>query len=191
LQEVSASLFDKREERVMNKKLNQAVKALNEDGIVVFPTDTAFGVGCRIDSEKAMKRLIKIRGRRKNQPFPVLASDLEMLKKYLKPIPEDVLDLMGKYWPGSLTIVLNCRTNMVNPVIRGLGKTLGVRIPNNKTTLELIRAVGVPIIGTSANYPDCPTPFSIKDVDPNLLSSADFVLNGESHVGSSSTVIDC
>jgi L-threonylcarbamoyladenylate synthase len=175
----------------MNNQTQKAVKALNKEGIIIFPTDTAFGIGCRIDSKKALKRLIKIRGRKENQPLPVLVRDLEMAKQYLKPIPKEVKSLIKKYWPGGLTIILPCKKNIVNPIIRGNGDTLGVRSPNHKATLELIQGVNIPIIGSSANFSGSKTPFSLGEVDPKLLSLVDFVLDGKCYKKESSTVIDC
>jgi L-threonylcarbamoyladenylate synthase len=175
----------------MNNDLEKAAEILKNGGIVIFPTDTAFGIGCRIDNEGAIEKLIKIRGRKENQPFPVLVSSLEMAKKYLKSFSRDVKNLTDKYWPGGLTVVLDCREELVNPVIRGNGKTLGVRMPDHETTLRLIDKVGVPIIGSSANFSKGNTPFSLDEVDRKLLKLVDFVLEGKTKNKDSSTVVDC
>src|SRR3989344_4845508 len=124
----------------MKAYIKDAIKVLRDGGIVIFPTDTAFGIGCRIDDEKAIEKLFRIRQRPKDQATPVLVDSLEMAKDYLSPIPKDVIDeLIKPYWPGGLTIVLPCRIDKVPKLVRGGGKTIGVRIPDNPVILEIIK----------------------------------------------------
>lgn len=172
--------------------LKKASDVLYSEGIIIFPTDTAFGIGCRIDSDKAIKKLIKIRGRRKDQPFPVLVGSVEMASKYLKKIPKEVIEkLIIKYWPGALTIVLSCKNEKVNPLIRGNGNTLGVRMPNDKKILDLINKIRVPIIGSSANFTGSATPYELMEIDQKIIDKVDFVLEGKCKLKKPSTVIDC
>ncbi len=98
---------------------------------------------------------------------------------------------MNKYWPGALTIVLESRIDKTPSLVRGGGSTIGVRIPNNITILEIIKKVGVPILGPSANFPGGATPYKFKDLDQKLVSVVDFVVHGDTSVGNVSTVIDC
>lgn len=173
-------------------KLKDAIDVLKYGGIVIFPTDTAFGIGCRIDDKKAVERLFKIRQRPPTQANPVLISSLEMVTEYIKKIPSDVQkELIEKYWPGALTIVLPCKTEKVPNLVRGGGETLGIRMPNHKITLLLIEGVGVPILGPSANFYGKETPYEFKDLDPELLKLVDYVVEGETQTGKTSTVIDC
>lgn len=168
------------------------VKVFNQGGIIIFPTDTAFGIGCRIDDEKAVEKLFKIRKRPKNQATPVLVSSIEMAKKYLEPLPKEVLRLMDRYWPGALTIIYRCRTKKVPSLVRGGGNTLGVRMPKNPKVIELINKIGVPILGPSANFYGEKTPYSIGDLDKELVKKVDYVLEGKAgSKGTISTVIDC
>jgi len=176
----------------MEDKIKQAIKVLQEGGIVVFPTDTAFGIGCRIDDEKAIERLFQIRKRPETQATPVLVSNLEMAKNYLLSVPDEVREkLIDKYWPGALTIVLPCQKNKVPELVRGKGDNLGVRMPNHPVTLELIKEVGVPLLGPSANFHGEKTPYAVEELNPDLLRLVDFVVPGECSVGTASTVIDC
>lgn len=176
----------------MAKELQKAIEILKEGGIVVFPTDTAFGVGCRIDDEKAVARLLKLKRRPKNQAVPVLVDSIEMAQKYLQPISEEALNLMKKYWPGALTIVLPCKTKLIPNSVRGGGQTLGVRWPSHAVIQELIKGVGVPILGPSANFHGKETPYKFSDLDPEFLKEVDFVIKeGKSRWGEPSTVIDC
>lgn len=171
--------------------LKQAIKILKQGGIVIFPTDTAFGIGCRIDRDDSVKRLFKIRKRPFSQATPVLVSSIEMAQKYLSPIRDNVRHLMGKYWPGALTIVYSCRIEKVPSPVRGGDNNLGVRMPNHELTLNLIKAVNTPILGPSANFHGKPTPYRFEDLDPKLVILVDFVVKGECQLGNVSTVLDC
>jgi L-threonylcarbamoyladenylate synthase len=175
----------------MNNQIDQAVKILNQGGIVIFPTDTAFGIGCRVDNEDAVQRLFKIRQRPKSQAVPVLVSDLEMAKKYIAESPKNVVqNLVNPYWPGALTIILKANKEKVSDLIRGGGETVGIRMPNHSIILEIIKKVGVPILGPSANFHGENTPFMFEDLDPKLISLVDYVVKGECSVKQASTVMD-
>lgn len=169
-----------------------AITILKNGGVVVFPTDTAFGIGCRIDDEDAVKRLFKIRKRDEKKAVPVLVSSLHMAQEYLKPVPQDVIEkLIQPFWPGALTIVLPSKIEKVPHLVRGGGENLGVRVPDHLMTLALINGVGVPILGTSANYPGGKTPYTIEDLEESLLKDVDYVVHGVCHGKQASTVIDC
>lgn len=169
----------------------KAIKILKGGGIVLFPTDTAFGIGCRMDDKKAVDRLFAIRIRPLSQATPVLvASETMGLSYYLNP-SEIVRHLMKKYWPGALTIIAKCKKNLLYSPIRGGGETIGLRMPNHETALALIRGVGVPILGPSANFHSHPTPYRFGDLDPELVKLVDFVVFGECEVRNVSTVVDC
>ena len=176
----------------MSIDIQEAIKVLKDGGIVIFPTDTAFGIGCRIDNKKAIEKLFRLRKRPASQAAPVLVSSIKMAQEYLLPIPKEVkTELMDKYWPGALTVVLQSRIDKVSKLVRGGGTTLGVRIPNHPIIRSLIRGVGVPLLGPSANFHGEKTPYRFKDLDPKLVKLVDFVLQGKTLQGQVSTVIDC
>ncbi len=177
----------------MQNDIQKAIQVLKDGGIVIFPTDTAFGIGCRIDDERATERLFNIRKRPKTQPAPVLVNSMEMARNYLLPIQKEVSEkLMQKYWPGALTIILQSRIDKVPSLVLGGGNNLGVRMPNNKATLSLIKGVGVPILGPSANFHGEKTPYEFKDLDPELIKLVDYVVASQDKSGEkASTVIDC
>jgi L-threonylcarbamoyladenylate synthase len=137
----------------MSKKMERAIKIFNNGGIVIFPTDTAIGIGCRIDNEKTVKKLFEIRKRPENKPLLILVNSVEMAEKYLLPIPQKVKDeLIKKYWPGKLTIIMKCIPDRVPFPVRDKRNTLGVRFPDDGMLLELIDKIGVPIVAPSANF---------------------------------------
>lgn len=176
----------------MNDQIREAIRVLKEGGIVVFPTDTAFAVGCLIDNEQAIERLFQIRRRPETQATPVLVDTVKMAQDYLKPIPQEVIDtLVEPYWPGALTIVLPCQIDKVSRIVRGGGETLGVRIPNHAIARAIIRGVGVSILGPSANFHGGKTPYKMNDLNHAFIKLVDFVVEGECPIGNVSTVIDC
>ncbi len=173
------------------EELQPAIEILQNGGIVVFPTDTAFGVGCRMDDEKAVKRLFAIRQRPETQAVPVLVSSIEMAQKYLQPLSENVKKLMSDYWPGALTVIFPCQTDLVPGLVRGQGQTLGVRMPDHEVPLYIINSIGVPMLGPSANFHGALTPYKQEELEPEFLKLVDYVVPGECPVGQASTVIDC
>lgn len=171
--------------------IEEAIKIIKQGGIVIYPTDTAFGIGCRVDDEKAVKRLFDLRKRPPQQATPVLFDTKERVKEYVLPFDQNVEELMEKYWPGALTIVLSCLVQKIPSMVRGGGKTLGVRIPDHQIALELVRGADIPILGPSANFHGEPTPYTFETLDKELLKLADYYLEGKTKgIGLASTVVD-
>lgn len=173
-------------------RIEKAIEILRDGGIVIYPTDTAFGIGCRIDNENAVQKLFKIRKRPETQAAPVLFDTIKMVQDYACSISQEMIDdLIEPYWPGALTIVLKCKTEKVPLLVRGGTDTIGVRIPNHSIARLLIRELGIPILGPSANFHKEKTPYKFEDLDPELIKLADYVVPGECLVCQQSTVIDC
>jgi len=171
--------------------LDKAIEVLNQGGIIIFPTDTAFGIGCRMDSEKAIERLFKIKKRPSTQATPVLFDNMARIEEYVLPIESDVKRLMKKYWPGALTVVTMCKISKVPSLVRGGGKTIGVRIPDHSIPLALIKGTDSSILAPSANFHGGSTPYIFSELDKALIKLVDFIVEGKSRGGLSSTVVDC
>ncbi|MEK7118937.1 MAG: L-threonylcarbamoyladenylate synthase [Patescibacteria group bacterium] len=169
----------------------QAIQVMQQGGIVIYPTDTAFGIGCRIDDYAAVDRLFTLRRRPISQAMPVLVSSMEMANLYYDSPSDIVRRLMKTYWPGALTIVAKCHKDLIYSPIRGGGDSVGLRMPNHEVALKIIKAVGVPILGPSANFHGDPTPYRFEDIDPELAKLVDFVVPGICLVKQASTVVDC
>ncbi len=163
---------------------------MTDGGIVIYPTDTAFGIGCRIDRPDAVDQLFALRRRSLTQATPVLVSSEEMALAYFDNPSEIVRRLMKEYWPGALTIVAKCKKNLIYSPIRGGGETIGLRMPDHEIPLAIIRGVGVPILGPSANFHSAPTPYREVDLDPELVKLVDLVIPGKCKVDNVSTVVD-
>lgn len=171
--------------------LEMAIEILRNGGIAIYPTDTAFGIGCRIDDPEAVKRLFAIKKRSENQATPILVSSVAMAKEYVTDVLPEVEKLTQKYWPGALTIIFPCKTEKVSRLVRGGSNTVGLRMPNHEIPLTLVREISVPIIGTSANFHGAKTPYIYEDLYPELISKVDIAIPGECIVKQSSTVVDC
>lgn len=174
-----------------NEEINQAIEVLENGGIIIFPTDTAFGIGCRIDRKDSVERLFRLRNRPENKATPVLVSSIEMAEQWVDTISEFARSLMEQYWPGGLTIVLKSHNKRVSPLVQGGTDTLGVRMPDHEDLLKIIEKVGVPILGPSANFAGEPTPFQMEHIDPKLAKLVDYVVPGKTKQRQSSTVVDC
>lgn len=175
----------------MDTQIQQAAESLKHGGVGIFPTDTVFGIGCRLDDEEALRRLFKIRNRPEEKAVLAVVDSVQMAEKYVS-ISADVKEkLIKQYWPGGLTIVLPCDTKKVPEIARGGGLTLGVRQTDHRVLLALVKAVGVPIVAPSANFAGDPTPKTFAEVNKELIALADFALDMPSGGNTASTVIDC
>lgn len=166
------------QEELQSKEIEKAANILRRGGVVIFPTDTVYGIGCRFDNLGAIERVRNIKGGR--QDFPVLISNLKQAHQIAK-VNSVAIDLAQKYWPGGLTIILKKQS--------GNGK-IGIRIPNHKIVMSLIGKLGFPIIGTSANFHNQRAPTSYEELDPRIISLADFVVQGKCKEKAESTVVD-
>jgi len=181
----------------ITKDLNKAASILKSGGVVIFPTDTVYGIGCRFDDQKAIERLYQIKKAPKDQKFPILVSNINQVKQLAK-VNKIAQKLISKYWPGGLTLILNSTRR--KPGLKfgqkldykpGLKPTkIGFRMPDSKLALDLIDKIGVPIIGTSANFHGQSTPKRFKEIDPQLIKLADFTISGECQGQVESTVVD-
>lgn len=177
---------------MQGKDVQKAIRILQGGGIVIFPTDTAYGIGCRIDNEDSVRRLFEVRRRPENKPMLALVNSVEMTQNYLQPIDREVQEkLIKKHWPGGLTIILTCIEEKVPSLVRAGGKNLAVRFPAHDQMIELITGVGVPVLAPSANFAGDKTPYTFEDVDPDLIKLADYSLIGNCTYKEQSTIIDC
>jgi len=171
--------------------IQEAAQILKQGGIVIFPTDTAYGIGCRIDSENAIEKLFTIRRRPLEKAVSLLVESIDMAKRYVENVTLEVEELMRTHWPGGLTIVLPAKLDKVPERVRGGGTTVGVRMPDHPVTVSLIKNVGVPILGPSANFAGETTPYKKEEINPELLKLVDGFVDVEAGGKEVSTVIDC
>lgn len=160
--------------------IETAVKILKKGGIVVCPTDTAYGLAVDATNEKAVKRLFKLKGRNFKKPVHVTTPN-SWLKKLVR-LDSQSLRLIKKFWPGPLTIILPLKVKGKSWQILSAGMgTLGVRYPNHATAQALVEALNRPVTTTSANLSGNPPCFSIPEIKKEFAKSKikpDFYLDG-------------
>ncbi|MEC7880679.1 MAG: L-threonylcarbamoyladenylate synthase [Chloroflexota bacterium] len=141
-------------------ELEEAASELNLGKIITIPTDTFYGLACDATNLKTVKSLFKIKERELNKPVPVLIADIKDLYKFISP-SNTVDKLISKFWPGPLTLILETDFDFPEGTVKDNG-WVGFRIPDLKFTRDLIRIIGKPLTGTSANISNFP---ETKDLD--------------------------
>jgi len=175
------------------KQVRMIAECLLDGGIIVYPTDTVYGLGCDIFKSKAIERIAQIRELNAAKAnFSFICNDLSQLADYTRPIPNDVFKLMRKNLPGPFTFILNANNN-VPKLIQSKKKTVGIRIPDNNIPLEIVRELGHPIMSTSVHDDDEIIEYT---TDPELIyekysNLVDIVIDGGYGDNEASTVIDC
>lgn len=172
------------------KAPRRAVEALRRGEVIAFPTDTVYGVGCRIDHEAAVRRIYALKARALAEALPVLLADPGQLDEYGTNITPAARRLAALHWPGALTIVVR-RSARIPAIVAGGGDTVGLRVPGHPLPRALVRELGVPIVGTSANSHGARPPLTAQEVVFDLGDRVDMVLNGgRTPLGRESTVVD-
>ena len=175
------------------KAIEQAVEVLKKGGIIIYPTDTVYGLGCDITNHKAIERICKIRGIKPEKAnFSFICSDLRHISDYIKPIDTTVFRILKKALPGPFTFILNANNN-VPKLLSSNKKTVGIRVPDNNIARQIVAALGNPIISTSIKDDDEVIEYS---TDPELIHEkyedlVDVVIDGGYGDNEASTVIDC
>ncbi|MCH8222509.1 MAG: threonylcarbamoyl-AMP synthase [Chloroflexi bacterium] len=172
----------------------RGVAILKSGGLVAFPTDTLYALGADGFSQSAVERVLRAKGRDPDNPVPLLIASAESLVKVAVMVHPFVAALAKSFWPGPMTLVLSARPEVPDAVTAGTG-TVGVRVPDHPVPIALIRGLGRPITGTSANRSGTPPTRLASEVAANLADSVDLVIPGRcGEAGEEelpSTVIDC
>ena len=174
---------------LLQREIEKGVRILQQGGVIVYPTDTVYGLGADAFNSTAVERIYEIKNRPKHRQFPLLIADVERLATLAEPIPEIAWFLARRFWPGGLTLVLPKTDSL--PAYLVPGPTIAVRVPNHSVCLALIQHLGNPIIGTSANVSGQPAALTVEEVGQQLGEKIDFVINGgKCPGGKESTVVD-
>lgn len=180
-------------ENPSERLIKQAVEILKKGGLIIYPTDTVYGLGCDIMHRKAIERICKIRGiKLENANFSFICSDLGHLAEYTKPISNEIFRVIKKALPGPFTFILDANSK-VPKLISSKKKTVGIRVPDNTIAREIVRVLGNPIISTSIHDEDAIIEYS---TDPELIHEKfqhfiDLVIDGGYGGNIPSTVVDC
>lgn len=132
--------------------INQSVRVLREGGIIAYPTDTYYGIGCDIMNKKAIERIYRLKHRDPKKPFSFICSDLKNISRYAK-VSNYAYKTMKRMLPGPYTFILE-GSKMVPRMMLTRRKTAGIRVPDHPICIHLVQELGNPIISTSASLPD-------------------------------------
>lgn len=170
-------------------KLELPGKIMQQGGIVIFPTETVYGIGVNgLDSE-AVKKLYKIKQRPLNKPISLLVSDMNMVNKVAQDITDLEYKLMERFFPGPFTIILN-KKDIVPDIVTANSNTVGVRMPSEEITRKLMEYANVPIAAPSANISNKPSGTNLESIIKDFEGKVNFFIDGgESKLGIASTIV--
>jgi tRNA threonylcarbamoyl adenosine modification protein (Sua5/YciO/YrdC/YwlC family) len=170
-----------------SRLIQKAVDVLTQGGIVVYPTDTHYGVGCDILNKKAIERIYQLKQRNKSKPFSFICSGLKNISHYAK-VSNYAYKTMRRLLPGPYTFILE-GSKLVPKIMLTKRKTAGIRVPDHKICLELVKGLGNPIITTSATMPDGNILNDASLIHDVFKSHIDLVIDGDIVPGKPSSVI--
>lgn len=171
--------------------INLAATVLRDGGIVVFPTETVYGLGALADSKFGPHEMFEVKVRPSDLPIPLLVETEDALDTWGADVPECAHKIAHAFWPGAVTIVVKA-SQRVPKDFRAPDGTIGLRAPNHEVVMELIQAAGGPIFATSANTHGNPAPGSFDEIEPRIIANADLSLDaGETQHQVASTVVVC
>jgi L-threonylcarbamoyladenylate synthase len=175
------------------KELNEianAVGIIKQGGLVIYPTETYYGIGADALNPDAVKRIFKLKGRTDKKPLPLIISDKKMLDLLGAEINEISSCLIDSFWPGPLTILFRVKNKLPDGVV-SVDKKVAVRISSNPIAFKIADLLGGPITATSANLSGGPSPDNISDISDELIESVDAVIDFGKLPGSGgSTIVD-
>lgn len=171
------------------EQIKEAGETIKSGGLVLFPTETVYGIGANGLDEKAVGKIYKAKGRKSDNPLILHIANFSMLPQIAQNVSEIERKLMKAFWPGPFTIILERTKAVPNIVTAGLD-TVGIRMPSGKIALKLIEYAQVPIAAPSANISGRPSGTNIQDIYDELKDKVDFIIDGgETEVGLESTVV--
>lgn len=187
-------LLEINEENIDLRSIDIIVKALQKGGLIIFPTDTVYAMGCDLRNKKALKQLAVLKGIKLNKArFSIICSDLSNLSDYVKHMDRSTYKLLNKSLPGPFTFILNAN-NEVPKLFDTNRKEIGIRIPNNKILLQIVEQLGNPIATTSLH--DVEDEIMDYFVDPYEIyqrydSKVEIIIDGGYGKLEGSTIVDC
>ena len=177
------------------RDIEDAIRVLEEGGVVAYPTDTVYGLGADMSSPEAIRRVLEIKGRSPSMGLPLLLADATDLDQVAIALQSRgggglIRKLASMFWPGALTLIVS-RTALIPDLVTGGRDTVAVRVPDHFVPRGLIRSLGRPITGTSANYSGHPSLTTAQEVHTQLGTDVDMVIESAQALnGIDSTILD-
>lgn len=157
------------------EEVNKAAKIINQGGIILYPTDTIWGIGCDATNSEAIKRIYQLKQREESKSMICLVSDFNMLNQYVEAIPDGAYDIL-KHANNPTTIIYDRPMHIAKNIISE-DNTLAIRLINNTFCNQLIKKLKKPIVSTSANISSKPSPKSYSEISSEILKGVDYVVN--------------
>lgn len=176
-----------------SRKIQQVVKILEKGGIIIYPTDTVYGIGCDIFNQKAVDKICKLRNLDPVKArLTFICKDISQVAEYAQQIDNETFKLIKRNTPGPFTFVLNSN-NDVPKMFKNRKRTIGIRIPDNNIVLELVQALGRPILTTSLKNDDEILEYFTDPIDifEDFENQVNIVIDGGIGGNVPSTVVDC
>ncbi|MBN2486663.1 MAG: threonylcarbamoyl-AMP synthase [Bacteroidales bacterium] len=175
------------------RQIFQIVDILREGGVIIYPTDTVYGIGCDIFNQKAVERVARIKGiKPENANFSFICYDLSHISDFTRHFDNHIFKMMKKYLPGPFTFILPANNN-IPKLFKNKKKTVGIRIPKHNIPLEIVKELGNPLLTTSLHDSDTLLDYT---TDPELIQEnlgylVDAVIDGGYGHNTPSTILDC
>ncbi len=175
------------------RHIRKVVEVLENDGIIIYPTDTVYAMGCDIKAHKAIEKIARLKGLNPNKPeLSIIFRDMSQLSEYTIIRDDNIFRLLKRNLPGPFTFIVKAN-NQIPRLFKNKKKTVGIRIPDNRIVHEIVKELGRPIITTSIHDPDEIIEYT---TDPELIwekyrDFADIVINGGYGNNEASTIVEC
>lgn len=177
-------------DEALQGQVESAASILNRGGVAAIPTDTLYGLAAVAFDEAAVERVFRLKGRPKGMALPLLVADADDLLRCARDVPKVTWGLVERFWPGALTLVLN-KADTIPDLVTGGADTVALRVPDHWVPRVLVRKLGSPITGTSANRSGSPGLTTAQAVREEFGDEVDLVIDGGETPGSiASTVLD-
>lgn len=163
--------------KITTEEIQEVAEAIRNGKVVVFKTDTVYGVGANAYDEEACRRIYEIKRRSLQKPLSILITDEEMLEKIVETISPVERRLMEGFWPGALTILFKKKQGILPEIVALNTDYIGVRLLGEGVAWELVAAAGVPVVAPSANLSGSPTGTKIAEIMEELGGKVDYVLD--------------
>ena len=169
--------------------IEQACDVLQNGGVILYPTDTVYALGCDIRKKSAIEKIYRIKKIDKKKPLSIVLTDISMMSEYVKFVSNDAFKIMKKAFPGPYTFIFKA-SKLVPELLITNQKTIGVRIPNNKIALELVKTLNSAILSTSVNTPEGDYVIDPDNLDKELRNQIDLIIDVGIKSSNPSTVVD-
>lgn len=182
-------IFVINEQNPQARLINKTKEILEEGGVIVFPTDTVYAYGCDIKDKRAIERIYRLKKMDKHKPLSFIFTEISEINDYARNISDDAYKIMKKAFPGPYTFIFKA-SKLVPKVVVTNQKTVGVRIPANNIAIEIVKALGRPLLATSVSNPNGNYIVEPKDLEKIYRNEVDLVIDCGPKISSPSTVVD-